>query len=481
MSNSYSNKNNSFPTFVIDTLIECPPYIKRKTYTKKIVKQDESNDNVPVNCEYNIITNVLTPSIPKPSTNNALATDNAPVTNNAHVTDNVDTLDSSEPFNLILPLTDDNAYIRLYRSIITDENMDILCYSPCTALPIDDFKNKYPSITPSIYANEIIEGTMINLFYDPRHQSWEISTRATIGCNYWYYRTQYTSTKDESQLTFKQMFMECMGYNKDDSLSNIELLQHLHTNCSYSFVMQHPTNHMVLSIPVPRIYLVAIYEINERVITCIPQPIYEGWTIFLDTKICFPEKYQCSTYEEYAHYFASLHTPREILGIMFTNLETGDRAALSNVVYENVKKLRGNNPNLQYQFFELKLLEDKQKFLKYFPMYTYNFFNFNQEYQQFINTVHQYYYIYYVLKQSRETPIPKKYFIHVSRIHHNIYIPSLSSDRVIITRKIVETYFENMSAGELMHYLYYEDKPKKVILPVEKLESNVEESVNESL
>lgn len=462
MSSSYSN--NSFPIFTIDTLIEYPPYIKKKTYLKKI---NSTENALTTSCEYNIITNVLVPPYKKP------VLDIAPALN---------VIDSAEsPESTILPLTDDNAYVRLYRSIITNEHMDIICYSPPTAILIDDFKIKYPNITPQIYANEIIEGTMINLFYDERQRSWEISTRATIGGNYWYYRTQYATMEDEIQLTFREMFMECMGCNKGDPLSDIELLQHLPNNCSYSFVMQHPKNHMVLDISVPRIYLVAIYELNKRVVTCIPQPIYETWDIFLNTPLCFPEKYNCSNYEEYQRLFGSLHTPHEILGIMFTNLETGERASFSNVVYENIKKLRGNNPNLQYQFFELKQLEDKQKFLKYFPMYNNHFSHFNQEYQEFISTVHQYYYTYYVLKQHAESPIPKKYFIHVSRIHHNIYIPSLSSTRVIITRQIVESYFENMSSGELMHYMYYEDKPKRVVIPIEEVEPSVEESVCESV
>ena len=444
--------------FTLDTEIEYPPYIKRKTYIKKIANgpitdPDVSVDSNPVNCVYTIITNVLTAPNVKPSTS---------------IAPGLDEVEPTEPETLVMPLTDENAYLREYRSIITDENLDILCYSPPSSLSLEDFKRKYPEITPCIYANEIIEGTMINLFYDKREGCWEISTRATIGANYWYYRTQYANSKEESQLTFREMFMECMGYNKTDPLSAIELLEDLPTNCSYSFVIQHPTNHMVLNIPAPRIYLVAVYEIYKRVITCIPQHVYELWDIFLHTKIGFPEKYQCDSYDQYAHYFGSLHTSHEIVGVMFTNVETGERAALSNVVYENIKKLRGNNPNLQYQFFALKSLDDKQKFLKYFPRYTDAFFDFNQEYQQFINTVHQYYYTYYVLKQSRETPIPKKYFIHVSRIHHNIYIPSLSTGRVIITRNVVESYFENMSAGELMHYLYYEDKPKKVILPVQE-------------
>ena len=256
-----------------------------------------------------------------------------------------------------------------------------------------------------------------------------------------------------------------MGYYKDDDLSCVELFKEFPTNCCYSFVIQHPANHMVLNITTPTIFLVSVYQIDKTSVTYIPPPVYESWEIFShpNSGIQFPQNYKLSSYEEYESHYASLYTSHYILGVMFTDLLTGERSSMTNVVYESVRKLRGNNPNLQYQFFALKDLDEKQKFLKYFPMYTDQFFEFSQEYQKFITSVHQYYFAYYVLKQPPQAPIPKKYFIHVSRIHHNIYLPSLATGRVVITRNVVENYFNSMSAGELMHYMYYQDKPKKIV------------------
>lgn len=465
----------SYPVFTINTEIQLSEFIKTKTYKKR-----KDTPFVPTKL------NIEVPETSEPSetpetndisiaiTESALSDDSDALTYNfiTNLLNNnpklsyipTENSDSDNEVAKIFPMESPPDHVKLYRSVLTDENNDILCYSPPSATSLEEFKQKNPVITTDIYANEIIEGTMINLFYDKRIKSWELSTRATVGGNYWYYRTQYSGNEDASQLTFRQMFMECMGYNKNEQLMNIEILKEFHTNCCYSFVIQHPLNHMVLNITFPRIYLVSVYKIDKHEISYIPPTIYESWDIFRDssTSIEFPKECTFSTYDEYQYYYASLHTSHEVLGVMFTNLITGDRAAMSNVVYECIRKLRGNNSNLQYQFFELKHLDEKQKFLKYFPMYTDQFFNFNQEYQQLITSVHQYYYVYYVLKQPQENPIPKKYFIHVSRIHHNIYIPSLTTQRVVITRSAVENYFNSMSAGELMHYMYYQDKPKKV-------------------
>jgi hypothetical protein len=376
-------------------------------------------------------------------------------------------------------ITFDNDSLRNYRSIILGENGNILCFSPPNSIELDYFIKKYPQIDDNIYANEIIEGTMINLFYDNNINSWEISTRGAVGGNYWYYRTQYSMdpTEEEipSQKTFKNMFMEVFRQNENENnLNSISFLEYLPKNYCYSFVLQHPDNHIVLPIERPSLYLVSVYELNNTEVKFVPQTIYECWSCFLNINgiIEFPKRYESTYYDDLKQQFCSIQSDYHSMGIMFTNLTTGERSCMSNPVYEEVKKLRGNNPNLQYQFFCLSRIEQKSTFLTYFPMYTNIFIQFEKQYQDFITNVHQSYYSYYVKKEG--IPISKKFFIHASKIHHQIYLPSLNEGRKIISRKVVKEYFDAMKPSEIIFYLNYE----KRMIALEKQQKK--EDVNEN-
>ena len=82
-------------------------------------------------------------------------------------------------------ICDNDDSLGLYRSIIVShpENK-IVCFSPPKSVTLDHFKETNPDITnPDIFINEIIEGTMINLFYDSRIESWQIATKGAIGGN----------------------------------------------------------------------------------------------------------------------------------------------------------------------------------------------------------------------------------------------------------------------------------------------------------
>ena len=57
-------------------------------------------------------------------------------------------------------------YYGIYRSLILDEKNNVLCFSPVKTISFEYFINKYPNKTEDIIAEEFIEGTMINLFYD---------------------------------------------------------------------------------------------------------------------------------------------------------------------------------------------------------------------------------------------------------------------------------------------------------------------------
>lgn len=374
--------------------------------------------------------------------------------------------------------------LALYRSVIVNpDDGKILCFSPPNSVSFSEFEKKYPTYNPNtIYANEIVEGTMINLFYDERIQSWEISTRGAIGGNYWYYRTNYEDVPPEQskQTTFREMFIDALHTTALD-LNDSIILQSLPKDHCFSFVLQHPDNHIVLPITYPQLYLVSAYRLESRtgpddtienMVTSIPPYMLNQLVDFSSGIFTVPHYF--SSYDNYLMFknnVCSSMTPYTCLGVMFTNLETGERCSMENISYEQVKELRGNNPNLQYQYFCLLRTGKTQQFLTIFPRYRKLFSKFNKQYNDFITNVHQAYFSYYVKKEGLQ--IPKKYFIHASKIHHNVFLPKLVTEKIIITRDVVKNYFEQMTPNELLYYLNFDKR--QLNKEVEKITETVAE------
>ena len=359
--------------------------------------------------------------------------------------------------------SDINDESSIYHSVIfTMPEKRLLSFSPPNTMDLAIFRNKYPEITHNMYLNEIIEGTMINLFFDHRINQWVLSTRSSIGGNYWYYRTQYHGFNNNNmQPTFRQMFIDALhDVNSDTELSSIEFdlfdtivdsLQ-LPRNYCYSFIIQHPANHIVQTIYKPTAYLVAVYEINgnENTAKHIPVSIYRDWPcIQLSNKIRIPKQFD-SFNTSYTSIMEMIRTmDRRNMGIMITHMETGDRTMSLNPVYEDLKILRGNHPNLLYHYLDLKKNNKVIHFLIEFPIYKQLFYNFDMIFQGFVTNIHNAYVSYYVKKSGEQ--IPKIYFIHVYNIHHNVYLKSMK--KIIIKTSVVDNYMTHLETGSLYHYL----------------------------
>lgn len=358
-------------------------------------------------------------------------------------------------------LCNDDMNSKLYRSIIVSSpDNKILTFSPSKSTDIDIFKAKYSELNDNIFVNEMIEGTMINLFYDNRTNQWDIATRGAVGGSYFYYRNQYEEDPDKTkkQPSFYQMFLDGLRCVEGQKLNELSLLEYLPKTYSYSFVLQHPDNHIVLKITEPKVYLVAVYELkNNNTVKYIKPTEYESWRIFqyINGVIHFPISYTFKTYDDITNEFTSIQTDYNKLGVMLTNMENGERSAIKNPTYDSIKTLRGNNPNLQYQYLCLRRMGKVKDFLYYFPQYKHVFFNFRQEYNDFISNVHTSYVTYYVQKQN--VKISKKYFTHIYKIHHELYLPSLQTDEPLIIRiRVIKDYFEKMEPRELIYHLHYD-------------------------
>ncbi len=231
--------------------------------------------------------------------------------------------------------TDDS--LNPYRSVILDPLTDkILCFSPPKSVSLETFVSKCQGFA-GVTATKIIEGTMMNLFYDPRIESWEIASKSAVGCNYWYFRTQYTTSAAALQLTFRDMFIDAMRAPYGSKLNDIPLIQELDKSRVYSFVVQHPNNHIVLPIAFPTIYLVAVYQVdNDNKIRIVePDVVFANSTV-MSPEPCFVDAYEHIHLTDYTN-----------VGIMLYHSESGLRASVENPQYVNMRNFRGNNQKMQ--------------------------------------------------------------------------------------------------------------------------------------
>ncbi len=352
---------------------------------------------------------------------------------------------------------------RIYRSMISDENDNVISIAPPKSLPNDDFlKANFSNfsgkiISDSIKAEEIIEGTMINLFYVKSIGKWEIATKKSVGGNYHFFRNQYFPDLVEEQKTFLQMFLD--GFNNPPKSVKtldecIRAIPGFDESFCYSFVLQHPANHIVVPIVKPAIYLVHMCRVMSD---HDGKPAYKyvdpDRELFKDTCVQFPRKYNISSetidrsfdnsdiifsgekyYEElFENIKKTIENPLNshmIPGIMVTQLETGFRTSFINAKYAEVKILRGNNPNLHYQYLVLRKINKVAAFERYFPQYKTYFDRFETHFMAFATRIHQLYINVHVLKITTLAELTdKKDKYHVEKLHYERYLPMVKASK----------------------------------------------------
>jgi hypothetical protein len=342
-----------------------------------------------------------------------------------------------------------NELVSIYgycRSIIANSDNKVVCFAPQKSISAYAFIDKYPNNTRDILAEEFVEGTMINAFWDEKiglTGGWEIATRNTVGATSSFYKS--------SNKTFREMFLEAA---KECNL-NLDTLNVLY---SYSFVLQHPSNRIVVPFEKPNLYLIGVYHIDNSDMNNIS--IYRvnmsaedimGW---YKTSVKFPQIYSWDNYTELITSYGSMNTSYDILGVVLVNFITGERTKIRNPVYEEVRSLRGNQPKLQYQYLCLRKEGKVGDFLKYYPENKNEFSAFRDQIHLFTNTLFSNYISCYIKKETQLIGFSKQYRGHLYNLHQ-MYINELREQKLFVTNRVVINYVNNLHPSLLMYSLNY--------------------------
>jgi hypothetical protein len=345
----------------------------------------------------------------------------------------------------------------LCRSVILNSANNVVGFAPPKAIHTDDFIKKYPENIHNgeIKAEYFVEGTMINVFFDPTigvTGSWEISTRNTVGATSCFY-------KSPGSKTFRQMFMEAGSECKLD-------INCLDKELCYSFVLQHPENRIVVPFSKPNLYLVGVYKINNRPnnVTIDFFDVFDYTKFFRDdlgTSIKFPYVYNFNKYSELIEKFGLMNTSYDIVGVVIHNKNTGERTKIRNPVYEQVRNLRGNQPKLQYQYLCLRKEGKVKDFLKFYPENKKEFSVFKDQVHLFTDILYKNYVSCYIKKEKPLIEFSQQYRNHMFNVHQ-LYMNELRENKQFVTNTFVQKYVNELHPSLLMYCLNFQMRKRNV-------------------
>jgi len=324
----------------------------------------------------------------------------------------------------------------IFRSVVLYKGR-IVSFAPPKSVSLINMQ-KYPTIK-NMTMEEYVEGTMMNVFYNGT--DWEMATRSVIGGYGKFYNT--TSTKK-----FRTMFMEAMN-NSQLQFDNLNKLY------CYSFVFQHPDNRIVVKTASPKLYLCAVYKIEGYIIEEINFREDESLCSRINIPKIYSNKYspKFENWNEVRDKFANKETTSyDIMGVVIKH--AGVRSKMRNPNYEFVRQLRGNQPKLQFQYYNLRRMGKVRDFLKFYPEYKKEFGVFRNQIHNYTKNLHQYYLQCYVKKEKPLKEFPYEYRSHMYALHQ-IYLNELRIDKKFISLSKVIYYINNLASAQLMFTINY--------------------------
>jgi len=341
----------------------------------------------------------------------------------------------------------------LFRSVITD-GKKILSFAPPKSI------QPYKMLHGGCEFQEYVEGTMVNMYYSPKNMEWEIATRSNIGARCKFYQ--------DGQKTFRTMFLETMNDLKYEfSMFN--------KNYSYSFVLQHPENRIVAPFATGRIVLTNIYDCNYEekhgIIMAIPiNPLNESqyWNsgdpnirLFTPRTLDKIMDYTEMTISELTDKIKQKTLDYSIMGAVVFNKNTGNRIKIRNPVYEEIRRLKGNSPKLQFQYYKLRQSGLVGKFLKYYPENKTMFSKFQGQVHAWTSKLYNYYIRCYIKKEKPLKEFPFEYRTHLFRLHRH-YLDDLKPQSKFVNKTETIEFVNNTPCEHLMSSINYPLRKPKV-------------------
>ena len=363
----------------------------------------------------------------------------------------------------------DDGYEQYVRSVILNADRKIVCFSPpmCEHVP----RSKNDSGIKNVlefskvkFAEEFVEGTMVNLFYNSSNdvQSWEFSTRNVVSPA----EKRGNSSGVVDKKCFRRMFLEAcaaVGFKFDD----------LPKEYSYSFVLQHPDNMIVAPVKSMALYIVAVYYIDGTTVYEMDRSVV-NWSVF--SSVRHPARFGLLNGEEdfqkIINVWASNNSLYYYPGVMFRTHE-GARYKFRNPNYEFIKNAKGNVEKSRFVYLHLKKLGKLQSHFERFPENELEFFRHSTNFYNYMHNLHKNYLDCYVHKKKALKEFAVEYKKNMFQLHEHYKTVLKASGKRVNMEVVIEFMNEQSLSSQLFILKKFEDSVNVIDIKVDSVENGI--------
>lgn len=333
--------------------------------------------------------------------------------------------------------------VKHFRSVILNEDRRVIGFSP----PMCETRYVALDVENIQFAEEFVEGTMVNLFYNSANdvQGWVFSTKNTV-CP-----VEKTVGK-----CFKKMFLEACA---DANLNFDDLPK----DYCYSFVMQHPDNVIVSPVKNTALYIVATYfiENNHDFTSATAYEMKRSSVVHWSSisKVAHPARFTIKGEDDFnkiVKLYASSDSLYYYPGVMFRTT-TGERFKFRNPNYEMVKNAKGVSARCEIIYLHLKQMNYLKKHFERCPEDELKFFEFQSKLFNYTSSLHKNYLDCYIYKKMGLKDFPKKYRNNMYKLHKQ-YLEVLKYNGKRVTMSHVIQFVNSLSVSSQFYFLNQQDE-----------------------
>lgn len=340
----------------------------------------------------------------------------------------------------------------LFRSVVINDSGNVVAFSPPKTINFNSATDSSVldpmPISDAFVAEEFVEGTMIQLFYnpavgvvqsDPSSPSsttiagWELSTKGVVGgmivvpkpgIGLDKIKSADADKKDganntnHTKATFRALFL-------DACIKNGIEFDKLDTQYSYSLVLQHPDNPLVCNITEPRVYLIAAYSIDNSTLTVTrhPRSVVDWKSVGFRVPRDYSVLAAAITFQDVRNRYANPvgTSPYRLMGVMLHS-GTGWSFKLRNPSYESAKHAPlEHGKRLLFEYCSLRRTRDVDSHLKLYPEDAAKFSEFKERIRVYTSQLYSNYVECFITRVHPLSEYVPNFKTHMYRMHNDIY------------------------------------------------------------